>query len=293
MRLAIRQIWALLRKDLLIDLRRKENLLAMVFFAVLTLMIFQFALGDRGDDLFRVTPRVVAELEARGLPRDDLAALALLMGRTYSTPSGFLGAFDLARQRPGGGGERIAILEASRRTFLEESAAGLLWVTFLLAGILGLSKSFAQERENACLEGLLLTPVDRGMLYLGKMIGNALFLLILLLLLLPMFALMFGIHLGAVWLPLGVVILAGVVGFSALGTLLGAITASLRGREVLLPLLLFPLMVPVLIMEVQITGAILDGEPLAGQARWLGLLGLFDALYLTVSYLVFEYVMET
>ena len=131
------------------------------------------------------------------------------------------------------------------------------------------------------------------MLYLGKMVGNALFLLILLLLLLPMFALMFGIHLGGVWLPLGAVILAGVLGFSALGTLLGAITASLRGKEVLLPLLLFPLMVPVLIMEVQLTGAILDGEPLAGQVRWLGLLGLFDALYLTVSYLVFEYVMET
>ena len=293
MPLAIRQIWALLRKDLLIDLRRKENLLAMVFFAVLTLVIFQFALGNRGDDLFRVTPRVVAELKAQGLPRDGLEALAFLMGRTYSTPGAFLGAFDLARQRPGGGGERIAILEASRRTFLEESAAGLLWVTFLLAGILGLSKSFDQERENACLEGLLLTPVERGMLYLGKMISNALFLFILLLLLLPMFALMFGIHVWGVWLPLGAVILAGVLGFSALGTLLGAITASLRGKEVLLPLLLFPLMVPVLIIEVQVTGAILDGEPLAGQARWLGLLGLFDALYLTVSYLVFEYVMET
>jgi heme exporter protein B len=175
---------------------------------------------------------------------------------------------------------------------MQDLAPGFLWVSFLLAGVLGLDKSFGQERENGCMEGLLLSPVGRGVIYLGKMAGNGLFLAAILALLVPLYSLLFGLSLDIRWTALAAVAFGTVLGFSALGTLLGGLVASLRGKEVLLPLLLFPLVAPLLIAAVQLTGAVLDGEALAGQAPWLRLMAAFDAVYLIVALFLFEYVVE-
>ncbi|MEE8395303.1 MAG: heme exporter protein CcmB [bacterium] len=289
---ALRHFAIILWKDLLIDLRRKENILAMFFFSLLTLLIFQFALGGGEKTRFNLTPRALQNLQALGLGPDAAQGLEPLLGRSFATQGAMLKALDAGGGWRPTGAERIAILRASRRTILQESAPGLLWVAFLLAGVLGLGKSFGQERENGCMEALLLTPMDRGVLYLGKMASNAFFLVVLLLLLVPTGFLLFNLSARGIWLPLGLVFLGGVVGFSALGTLLGGITSTLRGKEVLLPLLLFPLMAPILISVVRLTVVILEGGDLSREMGWVNLVAAADAMYLILSYLVFEYVME-
>jgi heme exporter protein B len=289
----LKQVWVLLWKDLLIDLRRKENIVSMFFFALLTLLIFNFAVGEGEGQRYRLTPRVLAVLEGEGFAPAALRDLRTLEGRTFTERTALLAALDALPGGPASGALRVAVLERSRHGFLQESAAGLLWVTLLLAGVLGLSKSFSQEREQGCMDGLLLTPVSRGVLYLGKMLSNTLFLLLILALLLPLFSLFFGVGLRGVWVPLAAVLLGGTLGFTALGTLLGGITASLKGREVLLPILLFPLLVPLVVVAVHLTATILDGAPLLAEPGWLQLLAAFDAVFLIVSYLVFEYVMES
>jgi heme exporter protein B len=290
---ALSQVWVLLWKDLLIDLRRKENIVSMFFFALLTLLIFNFAVGQGEGQRYRLTPRVLGVLERQGFAPQAMAGLRALEGRTFADRSALLAALDGLPGGPAPGDLRIAVLEQARRDFLQESAAGLLWVTLLLAGVLGLSKSFNQEREQGCMDGLLLTPVSRGVLYIGKMLSNTLFLLGILALLLPLFSLFFGVGLRGAWGPLAVVLAGGTLGFTALGTLLGGITASLKGREVLLPILLFPLLVPLVVVVVHLSAEVLDGAPLLAEPGWLQLLAAFDAVFLIVSYLVFEYVMES
>ena len=293
--MALGQLWVLVWKDVMIDLRRKENILAMFFFALLTLLIFNFALqqaGTEGNEPHRVTALALEQLAADGVRPQTLVELKRLGGRLIPGRQAMLRALD---KLPGGvtPDERIAVLGRTKSGFLRESAGGLLWVTLLMAGVLGLSRSFVQEREQGCMEGLLLTPVSRGWLYLGKMLSNTLFLVLILLMLLPLFAMFFGVQLQGAWLALVLVLLAGVVGFAALGTLLGGITASLKGREVLLPVLLFPLLVPLVVVGVHLTGVILEGAPLSEQGQWINLLAAFDGIYLVLSYLVFDYVMET
>ena len=285
------QVWVLLWKDLVIDLRRKENLVAMFLFALLTLLIFNFAVGESEISRYRITPKVRQALEAAGVSPADLTRLDRLRGRTFSSRDALLKSLDrLDGLTPEA---RVPILQKSGRGFLQESAAGLLWVTVLLAGVLGLSKSFALESDQGCIDGLLLTPVNRGVLYFGKMLGNTLFLGMIQVGLLPLFSLLFGIGMEGVWLPLAGVMAGGTLGFTALGTLLGGITATLRGREVLLPILLFPLLVPLMIVAVQLTGVVLDGESLLEQGGWLRMMAAIDVIYLTVSFLVFEYVLES
>ena len=300
------QIGVLIWKDLLIDLRRKENLLGMFLFALLTLLIFNFAVGGGGELRYRITPRVMKILKDDGLPRESLAVLKPLVGRTYASRADLLEALDAAENRSAtkksaakeaiagaaAGALRIALLEHSGVTLMREAAPGLFWVTVLLAGMLGLSKSFAQEREQGCMDALLLTPVERGVIYLGKMFSNTLFLIAIQVMFLPVFSLFFGVGLRGVWLPLAVVMLGGTLGFAALGTLLGGVTASLKGREVLLPVLLFPLLTPLMVVAVYLTGVVLDGVSLWEQGPWLRLMAAFDGVFLIASFLVFEYVME-
>ena len=287
------QVWVLIWKDLLIDLRRKENIVSMFFFALLTLLIFNFAVGEGTGQRYRINPRVLDVLASQGLPAQQVAALKPLEGRTFNERQALLSALDALPGGPPPPAVRIAVLEQSARGFLQESAAGLLWITMLLAGVLGLSKSFTQEREQGCMDGLLLTPVSRGVLYLGKMLSNTLFLTLILALLLPLFSLFMGVGLRGAWAPLVAVLLGGTLGFTALGTLLGGITASLKGREVLLPILLFPLIVPIVVVVVHLSGILLEGQPLLEERNWLQLLLAFDAVFVIVSYLVFEYVMES
>jgi heme exporter protein B len=272
-------------------LRRKEHWLAMFFFALLTLLLFYFALDNGQEPRYRVTPRIVDRMQRAGVPQAE-EVLARVVGRSFPSRAALLDALAPIPTETLNAEQRVVVLAFAREDAAAEAAPGLIWVAFVLAGVLGLNKSFAQEREHGSLEGLLLTPVPRGVLYAGKTLGNVVFLTLLLVLLVPLAGLLLGVDLGGVALPLSGALLAGVIGFSALGTLLGGITAQVAGREVLLPLLLFPLLVPLLLVEVHLTQSILAGEPLAGQAAWIRLLAAFDGIFLVVSYLVFDSVME-
>lgn len=167
-------------------------------------------------------------------------------------------------------------------------APGVLWVTFTFAGVLSLGRGFAREFDRGTLEGLLLTPVDRGALYLAKLLANLTFMLLVELAALPAFVALFNLELD--WPAAGAVVLLGTLGFAGVGTLLSALAVNTRAREVMLPLLLFPLAVPVLIATVKATGQALgaadEGHP------WLGLLAAYDAIFLTLSFLVFDVVLE-
>jgi len=171
-------------------------------------------------------------------------------------------------------------------------APGILWVAFVFAGILGMNRAMAQEREEGCLQGLLLTPVDRGAVYLGKMITNLLFLLAIEALIVALCILFFNVSFAQ---GLGLFILVtflGSVGYVAVGTLFSAIAAQTRFQEVLLPVLLIPLAAPILVAVVKCTGAVLEGGGFSAIAFWVKFLIAFDAVFIIGSFLVFEYVVQ-
>jgi heme exporter protein B len=173
---------------------------------------------------------------------------------------------------------------------VQSVAPGVLWVTFTFAGVLSLGRAFAREQDRGTLEGLLLSPIDRGALYLAKLLANATFMLVVEAVSLPIFVGLFNVELD--WPLIIVIVLLGTFGFAGVGTLLAAMAANTRAREVMLPLLLFPLSVPVLIATVKATGQALGGAPDEGHP-WLGLLAAFDVIFLTLSFLVFDFVVES
>jgi heme exporter protein B len=168
-------------------------------------------------------------------------------------------------------------------------APGVLWVAITFAGMLGLARSFVLERDQGCLDGLLLCPVDRSILYLGKMLGNLIFISITELITVPLCFALFNLPFHLLLLP---VILLGTIGFSAVGTLVSAMTVHARAREVMLPILLFPLVMPALIAAVKLTAGVLDGQSWAEMRNWLQLLVGFDIVFFVLSYLAFEYIVE-
>jgi heme exporter protein B len=168
-------------------------------------------------------------------------------------------------------------------------APGVLWVAIMFAGMLGLARSFVLERDQGCLDGLLLCPVDRSVLYLGKLIGNVLFISMTEVIILPLCFALFNLSFRLLLIP---VLLMGTIGFSTVGTLVSAMTVHARAREVLLPVLVFPLILPAIIAAVKVTGGILDGQPWSEMGNWLQLLIGFDVVFGTVSFMVFDYVVE-
>jgi heme exporter protein B len=169
---------------------------------------------------------------------------------------------------------------------------GLLWLGFILSGVLGLGRAFLVERENDCWEGLLLTPGDKSAIYLGKLAGSLALMLVVEALVLVLFVLFFNVDLAPAWPGLGLVIALGTVGVSAVGTLFAAMTAQVRARELLFPVLLLPVLVPVLLGTVKATEALLLGEGLAAVAHWVKLLVAADVVYLAIGLLTFEFVLE-
>lgn len=174
----------------------------------------------------------------------------------------------------------------------DEAAPGALWVAVIFAGVLALSRSFLSERENDCLHGLLLCPVDRGTLYLGKAIANFLFMLAAQIFVLPVFVFFFNIRLTERFSAVFGALALGLLGFSAVGTLFAAMSVRTRAREVMLPLLLLPLVVPLFIAGVRITQRLFLDKPLADVMPWVHLMVGFDVVFLVVGWLVFEYVVE-
>ncbi len=172
----------------------------------------------------------------------------------------------------------------------EELAAGVLWVTFAFAGTLGLNRSMALERERGCLDGLRLVPVDRSAVFFGKAAGNLLFMFLVEALLLPAYGALYNVNLAHPGL-LAVVVL-GSVGYAVVGTLLAAMAVQTRTRDVLLPILLFPVVLPVLISAVRASSGFLQGLPLEELTGWLNLLLVYDVVFIAIGLMVFEFVLE-
>lgn len=170
-------------------------------------------------------------------------------------------------------------------------APGVLWVAIAFAGMLGLSRSFIMEKDRGSMEGLLLTPVDRSAIFLGKMLGNVLFITVVEVVILPIFMVLFNLSAGDLPLVVGVVLL-GTIGFAGVGTLFSAMAIHTRAREVLLPVLLFPVVIPVMLAAVKLTAAILDRLPLADVQNWLSLLVAFDLIFMALAFMLFDYVVE-
>lgn len=170
-------------------------------------------------------------------------------------------------------------------------APGVLWVAIAFAGMLGLSRSFIMEKDRGSMEGLLLTPVDRSAIYLGKMLGNVLFMALVEAIILPIFVVLFNLSVGDLPLLAGVMIL-GTLGFAGVGTLFSAMAVHTRAREVLLPILLFPVVVPAMLAAVKLTAAILDRLPFAEVQHWFSLLVAFDVVFTTLSLILFDYAVE-
>ena len=169
---------------------------------------------------------------------------------------------------------------------------GLLWLAFILSGMLGLGRVFLGERENDCWEGLLLAPGDKSAIYLGKLAGSLVLMFVVEAIVLALFALFFNVDLGPVLPRLALVIALGTLGFAAMGTLFAALTAQARARELLFPVLLLPVLVPVLLGTVKATEAVLLHEPLADVAHWLKLLAAADVIYLVAGLLTFDFILE-
>ncbi len=219
------KVWAIIKKDIVTELRTKELFSSMLIFALLVIVIFNFAFG-------------------------------------FSTE------------------------------LLDLAAPAMLWISFIFAGVLGLSRSFALEKEGNAVIGMLLTPTDRSLIYAGKMISNTIFIFLVGLLMVPMFILFFNYEFLSTLIPLIPVIFLGAVGFVSVGTLFSAMALNTKLREVLLPILLFPIIIPVIVSAVEISGQVLDGNSLFAASSSLKLLVSFDIIFLTACAVTFEYVIE-
>ena len=175
---------------------------------------------------------------------------------------------------------------------LHEIGPGVLWSSYVFACLLGLNRSFASERENGCLDALLLSLSDRSVLFVAKMVGNLIFLVVVQLVSLPLFALFFNLSVDQHLLPLLVVLLLGSASLAAVGTLSAVISTNSRLREMLLPLLVLPICFPALISCVQATGAILAHRGMTTVIPYMQILGVYVVVFTTLAILLFEYVIE-
>ncbi len=218
-----RKVIAITWKDALSELRTKEIVSSVLVFALLVLIIFNFAFGTDQETMALVAP-------------------------------------------------------------------GVLWVTFTFAGVLSLSRSFIMEKEESCLEGLMVCPISRETIYMGKMLGSLLFMLIIEAIALPIFGFLF--NLSVLSLQLVVIIVLATVGFVAVGTLFSALAVNTKAREMILPILFLPIVIPVIISAVKASGLALAGDSWSGLSSWLGIIVAFDVIFIVVSFLIFTFVIE-
>ena len=169
---------------------------------------------------------------------------------------------------------------------------GVLWLGFILSGVLGLGRTFLVERDNDCWEALLLAPGDKSAVYVGKLAASLALMLVVEAIVLALFTLFFNVDLGPVLPGLALVIVLGTLGIAAVGALFAAMTAQVRTRELLFPVLLLPVLVPVLLGTVKATEALLLRESLASVAHWWQLLVAADVVYVVVGLLTFDVILE-
>lgn len=220
-RLAWEQLAAIVWKDLRLELRTRQAWMSMGLFALLTLVIFNFAFDLRVENQATVGP-------------------------------------------------------------------GALWVSFIFASILGLARNLTVEQDRGPMDRLLVAPVDRSIIYLAKVIGNVIIILVIEAVSLPVFGALYNLPaLQPAMIP---IMTLGAVGVAAIGTIFAALAANTRARELLTPLLIFPLIVPVVIGAVRATQALFT--PVHGDAPWLGLLVAFDVIFLSLSAITFQFVVE-
>lgn len=171
-------------------------------------------------------------------------------------------------------------------------APGILWIAFTFAGMLGLSRSFASEKEEGCLDGLRLCPVEPSTIYLGKVVSNLVIMFMIEAIVVPLFIVLFNYSdikgLGG----LIVIILLGTIGFILVGTLFSALTVSMRTREILLPVILFPIIIPLIMSAVMATQKVLSTGDLFTAIDEIKLLIVYDLVFFIAAQLVFEYVIE-
>jgi heme exporter protein B len=218
-----RAIAAIVWKDLAAELRSRELLSSMLVFALLVILIFNFAL----------------ELDAA---------------------------------------TRVSV------------TSGVLWVTLAFAGTLGLNRSMGVEKDGGCLDGLLLAPVDRSAIYFAKLIANLIFILIVAAIVLPVYSILYNTNLFNPGLML--VIFLGALGYTAVGTLMASMAVQARTRDILLPILLFPVVIPVLVSAVKASSGYLQGSAMVEIQPWLTLLVVYDVIFTAVAFMVYDYVVE-
>lgn len=219
----LRAVGAVVWKDLLAEYRSRELLGAMLVFALLVILIFNFAL----------------ELDIR-----------------------------------------------TRETV----ASGVLWVTFAFAGTLGLNRSMGVEKDRGCLDGLLLAPVDRSAIYFGKVLGNLIFMTIVEAIVLPTFSVLYNLNLINAGLIMVVVL--GSIGYAAVGTLLSSMAVQARTRDILLPILLFPVSIPLLLAAVKASNGFLQNLEMVDIMPWLNILLVYDVIFIAVAFMLFDFVVE-
>jgi len=168
--------------------------------------------------------------------------------------------------------------------------AGVLWTTFAFAGTLGLNRSMSVEKDRGCMDGLLLAPVDRSVIYFGKAVSNLVFMLVVEAIVLPVYSMLYNVNLFRLDL-LGVLVL-GSVGYIAVGTLLSTMSAQTRTREILLPILLFPVAIPVLLASVKASGGLLAGAEFSEILTPLNILIVYDVVFIAIAFMVFDFVVE-
>ena len=172
----------------------------------------------------------------------------------------------------------------------EELAPGILWAAFAVAAILAMNRAFVRDQEQGGLEGLLISPVSRDAIFLGKALTSLIFMLLVEAALLPIYAVM--LDFSALSFGLMLTIFLGTLGFAVVGTLFSAIAVQTRSREVMLPVLFFPVLLPVIIAAVEASTRAVGGETFVGMGRWLPLIAVLDALFLVICPWVFAFVVE-
>lgn len=175
---------------------------------------------------------------------------------------------------------------------LRNAAAGALWLAILFSGVLAFNRSYQLELDGGALEPLLLYPAPRWTIFAGKFGANLLFVLLVEAVVVPVAIILFQVKSTAGWGAAAGVLVLGSIGFVALGTFYASMASRSRAREVLLPLLLFPMLVPVLLAAAEASSSLLAGDPMRDAGAWVQLLAAFDVIFVVASFLAFDHVIE-